>query len=172
MVSVCVACHQLLPVLILLTLLISVFLNNVFTLLVYDFQSLLTIRATVDGQYHMAPGGEDYRVPPVVETVPLFLCRYPPSLPLRKKSYRRRGKRGGILVKLRNCVATYTAASDIKLFISWNRHPFPIPGSIPEKISSIPGKISSFHGILPHVFAGVKWITRIFTLWIDHSSPR
>lgn len=152
------------------------FLQNVSALLVYDFQSLLNIRATFEEKSWLAPGCEDFRIPPVLETVPLFLCCNSPCHTSRKKCHRRQGKRGGILVKFK----TYIAASpmtnpralldklapDTKLLISWRSlesdHRWIVPVA--------PHLSVRHHGICPLAFAEGDWITRISVLWVDHPS--
>lgn len=111
----CAACCQLLPLLFLLALFTSVFFKNVCTLLVYDFQSLLNIRATEVEQFRLAQGREDFHIPPVFETVPLFLRCDPQCHPTRKKCQRRRGQQGSVLVKFKNCMAASPTANPYAL---------------------------------------------------------
>lgn len=98
-------------------------IQNVKSLLVYDHQTLLELRwfAGKLGQYHHE--GQD-SLPPFLSGIPAFLYR-PPGPPHWRKRHRRRGKRGGRLVKLKVYLARSSRAfltqsePDPNFFASW-----------------------------------------------------
>lgn len=75
---------------------------HVVTSSLYDHQTLLNIRATMESWSNKVIPAEcfGFPPPPFLETLPMCLRRVPSTLPWRKRR-RRRGKRGGAAVRLR-----------------------------------------------------------------------
>ncbi|ROL41604.1 hypothetical protein DPX16_22947 [Anabarilius grahami] len=90
-------------------LLIFVFLlfviHDVSSLLVYNRMMLLKIRDTVNNLPQCAKNRHSNTPPPLLASVPAYLWRPVCALP-RNKRRRRRGKRGGLLVKLKAYLAS------------------------------------------------------------------
>lgn len=101
MAPVFVAC-RLLPSLFVFTLsaVLCSSVTSLPTLLQYDRQTLLVIRSSMDKLFTFLPSGFDAHLPPARCQLPSFFCRLP-FIPRWKKRRRRRGTRGGFLVKLK-----------------------------------------------------------------------
>lgn len=99
--AVCTA--QRLPVLftVLLSLIISISYKDVLALLVYDRQALLVIRDQHELFLKQVNRGNQSSVPPpLLSASPMYLQRSLYAEPRRKRQ-RRRGKRGGVVVRVR-----------------------------------------------------------------------
>ncbi len=97
----------LLSLLFAIALLICICCRDVSALLVYDCQTLYNVRAskdTLSGRYvlgnHQSTG-----LPPFMADIPAFLHQSPCIIP-RKKCWRQRGKRGGVLVRFKAYLAS------------------------------------------------------------------
>ncbi|GAA6074940.1 uncharacterized protein LOC113038370, partial [Tachysurus ichikawai] len=102
MAPVCVAGRLFSLALIVFVLFLLATFNNVDSLLVYDRQTLLNIRANIENMLIYNSGGS--KTSPHLHDLPAYLCRKP--LPAQKKKrHRRRGKRGGLLVKIKSRLA-------------------------------------------------------------------
>lgn len=77
-------------------LFLSLLLNHADSLLTYDHETLLNIQTSVDGQ--------DSFPPPLLSGVPHHLD-YSPTPSHKKKRFKRRRKRSGLLVKLKSYLA-------------------------------------------------------------------
>ena len=92
-------------VLLLFVLLLASVTKTIDSLLVYDRQELLKIKASVDCL--VVPGQDDQRnfVPPLLADIPAYLLHVKDSLPRRRKRHRRRGTRAGRLVRVKAWLA-------------------------------------------------------------------
>lgn len=123
MAPLCLA-SRLPPLCVLLLLsILSHFAQNVSPLLVYDRQTLLNIRNYVVKPSICGFSGQSKMPLPFLSSVPSYLWRVPCLLPAinhyRKRS-RRRGRRGGRLVRLR-AYLTLSSASDPRCFTELSR---------------------------------------------------
>ncbi|KAI2646105.1 RNA-directed DNA polymerase from mobile element jockey [Labeo rohita] len=110
MAPVSMACRLspccLLSLLFAIALFICICCCDVSALLGYDHQTLYNIRASEDtlaGRYEL--GNQTTSLPPFLADIPAFLHRSPCIIP-RKKRWRRRGKRGGVLVRFKAYLAS------------------------------------------------------------------
>lgn len=102
MAPFCVACRLSLLRFLLIFLFLLLITQNVSPLLVYDRLTLLTIGKS--GYISSIYGTDEQSKipPPFLESIPAFLQRQPCFLPRKNKNRRRRrGKRGGVRVRLR-----------------------------------------------------------------------
>jgi len=100
MAPVCLACRLSPYSLLLIVVFFLLFIHDVASMWVYDHIILLEIRETVNNLPYYAYNGHSNPPPPFLASVPAYLRR--PSFALiRNKKHRRRGKRGGVRVKLR-----------------------------------------------------------------------
>ncbi|XP_059181166.1 serine/threonine-protein kinase Chk2-like [Centropristis striata] len=104
---------RLLSILFAVTLLLCVFCQDVSTLIVYNRQALYNIKALSES-LSLSRQGKHHSLPPVFAEVPVHLLHFPCALP-RKKRFRRRGKRGGVIVKFKAYLATSVGRSDARL---------------------------------------------------------
>ncbi|TKS65252.1 RNA-directed DNA polymerase from mobile element jockey [Collichthys lucidus] len=120
-------------------------ITQIKSLLVYDRQFLLDIRhnvRTLDAFKH----GEQKTVPPLLAGIPTHLCRAL-ALPPRRKRLRRRGKRGGRLVKLKAWLAGSSTISRTELGLI---HPFVVPRRFLDPIGACLVPVTgSFAGLQP-----------------------
>lgn len=100
MAPVCTACHLPLSVLCVFLLFLLFVTHQVDSLLVYDRQELLNIRLSAGNVVRFGVDGQNTCPPPFPSDLPAFLCR-PLAPPPPRKRYRRRGKRSGLLVRLK-----------------------------------------------------------------------
>lgn len=101
MAPVCVARRLTLPAVLMFMLILTIVPSNINSLLRYDRQVLLRIKLSLvkfDLNGHKTPP------PPLLSDVPAHLLRAEVSLPCRRRC-RRRGKRGGSLVKIKTYLA-------------------------------------------------------------------
>ncbi len=96
----CVECRLPLSVLCVFLLFLSLVTNQVDSLLVYDRQELLNIRSSARNFVRFGVGGQNIYLLPLLSDIPAFLCRAP-APPLWRKCCRRRGKRSGLLLRLK-----------------------------------------------------------------------
>ncbi len=90
-----------------IVLFICICCRDVSASLVYDRQTFYNIRASVDtlsGRYGLG-NHQTTGLPPYLADIPAFLRRPPCVIP-RKKRWRRRGKRGGVLVRFKAYLAS------------------------------------------------------------------
>lgn len=106
----CVACRLSLPMLCVFVLFVSCLTVNVSSLLVYNRQTLLDLRLQVKDLVKLNQDGHQ-TLPPLLSGIPAHLCRTPAPPPRRKRTCRRRGKRSGWLVKLKDYLAHCCSAS-------------------------------------------------------------
>nr|XP_010786909.1 PREDICTED: uncharacterized protein LOC104960527 [Notothenia coriiceps] len=115
------------------------------SLLVYDRQYLLDLRHNVRFLDAFEHGGQK-TVPPLLAGIPTHLCRAL-ALPPRRKRLRRRGKRGGRLVKLKTWLAGSSSISRTGLGLI---HPFVVTQCFLDPIDAcIVPVIGSFVGFQP-----------------------
>lgn len=101
MAQVGVASSLLLSVLFVVVLFMSIFIQNISSLLVYNRQVLFNIQSSVEELSRQVSGGQGTRVPPFLANVPkIFRCL--PFVPPQTKCHRRWGKQGGVSVRLKN----------------------------------------------------------------------
>ncbi len=102
MAPMCVACrlslHVLFVCLFILTCFICQPLCCASLVLTYDRASLLNLQASTNAL--LLRNGSHYTPPPILSSIPGYLCRWPYSLPAWRRR-RRWGKRGGTAIKLR-----------------------------------------------------------------------
>ncbi len=101
-----VVCHHVVC-LVCCLLSLYLFVYVVYALLVYDRQTFYNIRAsedTLSGRYGLG-NHQTMGLPPFLADIPAFLRRPPCVIP-RKKRWRRRGKRGGVLVRFKAYLAS------------------------------------------------------------------
>lgn len=96
----CVARRLPLLGLLLICLFLLLVTRNVSPLLVYDRLTLLSICNSVEKVPIYGSVGQSATLPPFIASIPAYLWREP-CLPLRRNRRRKRGKRGGIRVRLR-----------------------------------------------------------------------
>lgn len=128
MAPVCVACRLLLLVPLVFVLFLSTVCKNVDSLLVYDRQTLLNIRSATNDLVNYDQSEQRTSLP-FVSAIPFYLWCTPVPL-FRRRRYRHRGKRSGLLVKIKRYLAKcfwinhYTTLAENKLdrrrVISWH----------------------------------------------------
>ncbi|XDV46760.1 hypothetical protein PO909_016600 [Leuciscus waleckii] len=126
--------------------LVSEYIFSVSALLVYDRQTLFNIRLTVDilSERHDLGDRWTSKLPPLLSDIPEYLRRSPAVVLPRKKRYRRRGKCGGALVRLKaylastcvtspdGCYVPAVAGRLLRMRDRWLRPVFPDPQIISE----------------------------------------
>ncbi len=90
-------------------LFVSLAVQNVESLLVYDRQTLLNFRHSAKDLVKFDYAGQK-TLPPLLSGIPAYLCRLPVTHP-RRKHHRRRGKRGGQLVRVKTGLALSSMGS-------------------------------------------------------------
>lgn len=113
MAPVCLAGRQsrLLSLLFVIALFLCVCCWDVSALFAYDHQALLNIRVSDESLTLLKHelGDQTASLPPLLADIPSYLRRSP-CAPPRKKRQRRRGKRGGVLVKVKAYLSLSCAA--------------------------------------------------------------
>ncbi|KAE8297852.1 Bis(5'-adenosyl)-triphosphatase [Larimichthys crocea] len=129
----------------LLTVFSTLVITQIKSLLVYDRQFLLDLRHNVSTLGAFEHGGQK-TVPPLLAGIPTHLCRAL-ALPPRRKRLRRRGKRGGRLVKLKAWLAGSSTISRTELGLI---HPFVVPRRFLDPIGACLVPVTgSFAGLQP-----------------------
>lgn len=127
MAPLCVAGRLLpVPVLFVFVLFVSLLVQDVTAILVYDRQMLINIKITVDILAGKERGGSCSYFHPDLSAVPLALYRLsaPCAFPLKKRR-RRRGKRGGLSVKLKAKLLMESRSNfDRHGYGAWDDHRF------------------------------------------------
>ncbi len=148
MTPVCVACRLALQALCGFVLFVSLAVQNVESLLVYDRQTLLNFRHSAKDLVKFDYAGQK-TLPPLLSGIPAYLCRLHVIHP-RRKRHRRQGKRGGRLVRVKTGLALSSMGSWIeyravpRLSISWrlldpiNAWLVPVVGSDEVSLSRAP----------------------------------
>lgn len=108
-------------------------------------------------------------LPPFLAYIPAFLCR-PPCVTPRKKRWRRRGKRGGVLVRFKAYLASdggCRVSAGLLLGVGgrWLRPVFPGSSMISRSVlSAVPSPVR-VQGCIRFTVARVVWILRYFASW-------
>ncbi|XP_049924017.1 LOW QUALITY PROTEIN: uncharacterized protein LOC126404683 [Epinephelus moara] len=124
MAPVCMAGRLLLPLWLAFLLFVILGTVQIESLLVYDHQSILDLRHNVRDLSIFDHGGQK-TLPPLLSEILTHLYRAS-ALPPRQKRLRRRGKRGGRLVKLKVCLARSSS-------ISRSGHGLSFPFAVPRR---------------------------------------
>lgn len=101
-------------VFVLLLLLITCSTQHVSSMFIYDRTQLLKIQATVEAAFKNDFKGSGFIPPHLLENVPVYLCRSSPGVHRRRRG-RKRGKRGGIIVKLKQARGGRDLGAEIRL---------------------------------------------------------